>query len=675
MDDRRFDAFTRALAVHPTRRKLMRGMIGGIVGGVWLRGALAQDDGTPTFEPTTVSTETPTPEPSLTETTVPTETLTPEPMVGSSPTVTTNQTPPSSPPPEAATPTRPGAANTELVDCGGTCTGDNDCCSGTICVNGTCDGSVGKLVVKSVDENGQPLPRFCLSLYTNSGPGPYDYGDLVVRRMCDQDQLSDGTIIVGLFGPGEYYVVDAATPEGHAPARSQLVIVIAGEVATVILQHAIGGRVVHCLLDERGEKLTHAAELVIRPIAGAAGPGAASSSSDWFCQDWGLSFDPGNYHVYEDLVPLGYAKPSDQIITVVDGQTTTVTIPHTLLDCSLSSNPCNGSCCDPAAACIGGGCIVLSCTRDVDCPTGVCCSGSCCATGACCNGTCTQLGTFQNCRTCGDVCLEDSQNFCMHAVCDPVKGCLHLPFNEGLACDPSNVTSTCIGGLCLPSGIEICLSGTRVCQSQGDLGCADIDGEVCSKGRCVNLLCDDANCGQAGHACRNGMHCVFGTCVAQGTCPPVSTSCGTHCCATISTCEAERCVYPEGLETVVTTLCDPPKRGRVRQCSIQPVPAPPTLLACTDIVVDVVLEPALIALTGKKLFKLLEKAKTVLSAADVIRAGKNAATLVQTLTGAVPGANCGAAIADLRTQGAYSNLVYCLASNSCFKQLKRDLSN
>jgi hypothetical protein len=205
--------------------------------------------------------------------------------------------------------------------------------------------------------------------------------------------------------------------------------------------------------------------------------------------------------------------------------------------------------CDPPDACHGPGtCLPAtgSCSYP-DLPDGTPCGdGNACLTGASCRGGVCQAGTTVDCST---------DNPCLTARCDPVRGCVTTPKGAGTSCDDGDVcngTRTCDGaGECRP-GTPVTCAPCRRCNPVSGACEADLDQ-------------DGAVCPGDGNPCFGGFRCADGLCVGvderqcaplddchrTGACQPETGQCtnpnapdGTICAAgpnRTGTCTAGQC--------------------------------------------------------------------------------------------------------------------------------------
>jgi hypothetical protein len=150
----------------------------------------------------------------------------------------------------------------------------------------------------------------------------------------------------------------------------------------------------------------------------------------------------------------------------------------------------------------------------------------CVILSSCLNGVC-QPNQLKDCSFMASVCGD--------GVCDPQKGCISVPKNEGTPCNDFKFCTTndsCKGGacsgepnLCGVQGNDPCKTGMCdefqqkcvVVAGNDGAGCEDgnlcTSGETCSAGICVGgtpanngLACDDGN------GCTMGTSCVNGAC-------------------------------------------------------------------------------------------------------------------------------------------------------------------
>jgi len=112
--------------------------------------------------------------------------------------------------------------------------------------------------------------------------------------------------------------------------------------------------------------------------------------------------------------------------------------------------------------------LQISCTRNTQC-----CSGYCerrtsvprrqrfrCGCGidqALCDGVCTQLGTEENCSTCGDACT--GYDTCISGACTDACTILTCAVDE--ECYQGACRKMCVSGTCATD--EICVTGVELC--------------------------------------------------------------------------------------------------------------------------------------------------------------------------------------------------------------------
>ncbi len=198
---------------------------------------------------------------------------------------------------------------------------------------------------------------------------------------------------------------------------------------------------------------------------------------------------------------------------------------------------CGDECSDDQVCCLAtGGCTDLSAFQTDDNNCGAC--GNAVGTGQkCCNGVATDLNTLANCLACGDEC-SDGQ-----ACCLATGGCTDL---SAFQTDDNNCgacgNAVGIGQKCC-NGVATNLNTLANCTHCGD---ACSPGQSCCPGGvgCKNLSSDPNNCGKCGRTCiywgtLGG--CENGNC----TCPQGSTCCA-NCAADQSCCEPGWSCCPDG---------------------------------------------------------------------------------------------------------------------------------
>ncbi len=216
--------------------------------------------------------------------------------------------------------------------------------------------------------------------------------------------------------------------------------------------------------------------------------------------------------------------------------------------CPPSDDPCLVSQCDPAT----GACGTTPAADGTTCgdPADACAVGATCQAGAC--------------VAAAGLC--DDGNPCTTDVCDPIKGCGHLPA-EG-ACDDGNACTegdVCVEGACVGEpvcacesdddcageGFDLCL-GTWSCQAAvcvvvgAPVDCSKLGDGVCAVGAC------DATTGACvvaavadGTACDDADPCTEGTVCAAGECGGGDTKvCNDGNPCTDDSCQAGKgCVH------------------------------------------------------------------------------------------------------------------------------------
>lgn len=200
---------------------------------------------------------------------------------------------------------------------------------------------------------------------------------------------------------------------------------------------------------------------------------------------------------------------------------------------ALTSTLCGGGACQPNETCCSGVCVATeddplhcgscttACGANTDsCLGGVCrCNGgaACEAATSCCPGVgCLDLQNDRfNCGACGEACNPGES--CQGGVC-------HC--GSGAACDP--------GGLCCVTDTSAVCSQTGSCACGGSecaspAVCCDADLALCA-----DLMIDDANCGDCGHACPSGLHCESGSCRCNGQLCADGDACCDDGCHTLA---------------------------------------------------------------------------------------------------------------------------------------------
>lgn len=211
---------------------------------------------------------------------------------------------------------------------------------------------------------------------------------------------------------------------------------------------------------------------------------------------------------------------------------------------SPTATPCgpDGTGCGDGSMCCGGACIDVksnpahcggchtACAPGQVCDLGVCCTPLTCKTGQC-GGQPDGCGSTLDCGPCstGQTCCA---GMCFDLQTDPAHcgTCTH-------ACQAGQ---TCCNGTC--ANLE---NDPRHCGTC-DTACAA--GQTCCFGQCANLQTDPDNCGVCEHACETGLFCCDGTCMhgcfsggKWGCCPAGESCCGTVCCADGGCCGDECC--------------------------------------------------------------------------------------------------------------------------------------
>jgi hypothetical protein len=239
-------------------------------------------------------------------------------------------------------------------------------------------------------------------------------------------------------------------------------------------------------------------------------------------------------------------------------------------------SPCeDGKMCTALDTCLDGVCKggpMKSCPSNGPCSVGICdvatdtCievpgnDGGFCNMGdpcvllsSCLNGVC-QPNQLKDCSFMSSVCGD--------GVCDPQKGCISVPKNEGTPCNDfqfCTIQDQCTGGVCAgvpnPCGVQVddpCKTGSCneaqqscvVVAGNDGAACEDgnqcTGGEKCLAGTCVGgtpanngLSCDDADGCTSGTSCTNGScgnpQSQIVTCVEGDMCCPAGCANDKDC--------------------------------------------------------------------------------------------------------------------------------------------------
>jgi hypothetical protein len=193
--------------------------------------------------------------------------------------------------------------------------------------------------------------------------------------------------------------------------------------------------------------------------------------------------------------------------------------PASTVNCPGSLNPCVGVQCQAST----GTCVEVALTLPGGGVPVACSDGDACTIGDAClpGGICGP----------GKPVACDDGNACTSDACDPVSGCVAVPWpaSASVPCDDGNACT--FGDFC---SLGACSSGANACQCQADADC---------------LVYDD------GDACNGGLVCKQGTCVSDGkgvTCPAgssgpcVTTQCdpGSGKCLTLAIPDGTSCDAP-----------------------------------------------------------------------------------------------------------------------------------
>jgi hypothetical protein len=251
------------------------------------------------------------------------------------------------------------------------------------------------------------------------------------------------------------------------------------------------------------------------------------------------------------------------------GTTTTTTACVKKDDCAYLTSACvvgtciNGTCmttpandgascddgkfCTTGDTCTGGMCVggsMMPCAGDDPCHIGQCdeLTHSCIQVpgndGAQCDDMdpCTYFGTCSSgtCQKGGPIDCSFLDSTCGVGVCDPAKGCISAPMNDGSPCEDGlfcTAGDTCQGGVCTggkdppcapPGGcfIAMCDEINQTCSAMpGNDGAPCDDGSPCTdQTTCMGGQCIGGVPANDGAMCQGAASCVVGQTCLAGKC-------------------------------------------------------------------------------------------------------------------------------------------------------------
>lgn len=243
--------------------------------------------------------------------------------------------------------------------------------------------------------------------------------------------------------------------------------------------------------------------------------------------------------------------------------------------CQASEFGCNGQCCPDADTCCDGACCQGQCIREtpqgeICCPSDgsfvcdtttidQCCTDAqnCCSVDGCCDGHCDAGGR----------CCPADRGFICNGVCCK---------NEATCCGAGDAATCCSPGQCNASIGRCCAIGTFPC---GESCCPNADtccDGACCAGSCIreeaepeiccpsdgNFVCNGNECCTDAQNCCSTDGCCSGQCDSTGHCCAAETGflCAEACCPNENTCcgagtEFEYCCPPGQCNAITGACC------------------------------------------------------------------------------------------------------------------------
>ncbi len=608
MDDRRFDALARSLAAGASRRRVLKGLFGGLVGGVALGGGktLAQDE-----EPPVVETD-PTTEP-VEEAPPPEETVDPppaeEPPAEEPP---AEEPPPEEPPTDPAvdqvdegTPAEPAGpaapppvvCTAEQIPCNSECCDSGWRCCGVYCIPDgpdSCCGNDECSVCEICSLTGECFP-VCedvgLECCINEAEGYF-----TCAECCHDDPACEAVI--------DCDFCHSIGQECHIDDKQRVTCAYCfddSDCASWGSCHTCyGGYCLSCFDQTDGEAPICAIDSCGVTVAGGDSGGyCVQCCEDWQCGPCQRCHDGWCEYACEgdeQCCTILDVAPADHLINggycahccgredcgacescdegrceyrcdkgeiCCHGEYCAFEnegccgIPGDWCDAVSPADNLSGYCCDGLRCCFddkskSGACA--ECCDDHDCD-GYCCDGvcqaECCKDKDCESGHCIE----GECRDCHENADCGHDEICCDGYCSSNR-CCYLDAPDPVNCGECE---TCIDYWCRPTGVE--LYGTcnpmyvgAADASSPQLNCCD--GLVCCESHKYGLVCLEC-C--ADHDCADGCFCDDGFCscpcwsdkdCADGTCCCKNGSCSADCCPA----PPKPPKKPTGGETTVTTL-------------------------------------------------------------------------------------------------------------------------
>jgi len=181
--------------------------------------------------------------------------------------------------------------------------------------------SGGNLIVNKVDENSAPLGGACFDAFVDEGGG--NPGDFVAGRCDFSDGQNDGQTVIAGIAAGNYVLIESVAPAGYIVGGSWAFSISADAPTVRTIANVPGGATLTVYkVDENGDPLTDSCFVVRKLLEGGdrqdyvtnSCDNNGSGTNDGTVVIEGLA--PGNYVLFEDVVPDGYVRGADTPFTV-----------------------------------------------------------------------------------------------------------------------------------------------------------------------------------------------------------------------------------------------------------------------------------------------------------------------------------------------------------------------